>query len=146
MLATKTVRVNVYDFALFLKEDIMEIYQEYGEISNELDEIVSKFNDGIKKLSDGDYGYYEDIDCYWTPSTAVAMKAIKQIFGLHHSDNVMVVPSTIFVGCEKLWEFHRRPTDNSLRKKRWRQIGKLMREIARRYYPSRFQYRYIWGY
>ena len=103
MLATETVRVNVYDFALFLKEDVMEIYQEYGEISNELDEIVSKFNDGIKKLSDGDYGYYEDIDCYWTPSTTVAMKAIKQIFGLHHSDNVMVVPSTIFIGCEKLW-------------------------------------------
>ena len=146
MLATKTVRVNVYDFALFLKEDVMEIYYEDGEISNELDEIVSKFNDSIKKLSDGVYGYYEDVDCYWTPSTAVAMKAIKQIFGLHHSDNVMVVPSTIFIGFEKLWEFHRRPTDNSLRKKRWRQIGKLMREIARRYYPSRFQYRYIWGY
>ena len=90
MVVTETVRVNVYDFALFLKEDVMEIYQEYGEISNELDEIVSKFNDGIKKLSDGDYGYYEDIDCYWTPSTTVAMKAIKQIFGLHHSDNVMV--------------------------------------------------------
>ena len=53
MLATKTVRVNVYDFALFLKEDVMEIYYEDGEISNELDEIVSKFNDGIKKLSDG---------------------------------------------------------------------------------------------
>ena len=146
MLATKTVRVNVYDFALFLKEDVMEIYYEDGEISNELDEIVSKFNDSIKKLSDGVYGYYDDVDCYWTPSTAVAMKAIKQIFGLHHSDNVMVVPSTIFIGFEKLWEFHRHPTDNSLRRKRWRQIGKLMREIARRYYPSRFQYRYIWGY
>ena len=38
MLATKTVRVNVYDFALFLKEDVMEIYYEDGEISNELDE------------------------------------------------------------------------------------------------------------
>ena len=119
MLATKTVRVNVYDFALFLKEDVMEIYQEYGEISNELDEIVTKFN--------------------------AAMKAIRQIFRLHHSDNVMVVPSTIFVGCEKLWEFHRRPTDNSLRKKRWRQIGKLMREEARRHYPSKCPYRYNWG-
>lgn len=146
MLTTETVRVNVYDFALFLKEDVMEIYHEDGEISNELDEIVSKFNDSIKKLSDGVYGYYDDDDCYWTPSTAVAMKAVRQIFGLHHSDNVMVVPSTIFIGFEKLWEFYRRPTDNSLRKKRWRQIGKLMREVARRYYPSRFPYRYIWGY
>ena len=146
MLATETVRVNVYDFALFLKEDVMEIYYEDGEISNELDEIVSKFNDSIKKLSDGVYDYYDDDDRYWKPSTAVAMKAVRQIFGLHHSDNVMVVPSTIFVGFEKLWEFHRRPTDNSLRKKRWRQIGKLMREVARRYYPSRFLYRYIWGY
>ena len=144
MLATETVRVNVYDFALFLKEDIMEIYYEDGEISNELDEIVSKFNDSIKKLSDGVYGYSDDDDCYWTPSTAVAMKAIKQIFGLHHSDNVMVVPSTIFTGFEKLWEFYRRPTDNSLRKKRWRQIGKLMREEARRHYPSRCPYRYNW--
>ena len=145
MLATKTVRVNVYDFALFLKEDVMEIYYEDGEISNELDEIVSKFNDSIKKLSDGVYGYYDDVDCYWTPSTAVAMKAIKQIFGLHHSDNVMVVPSTIFIGFEKLWEFHRRPTDNSLRRKMWRQIGKLMREEARRHYPSKCPYRYNWG-
>ena len=145
MLATKTVRVNVYDFALFLKEDVMEIYYEDGEISNELDEIVSKFNDSIKKLSDCVYGYYDDVDCYWTPSTAVAMKAIRQIFGLHHSDNVMVVPSTIFIGFEKLWEFHRRPTDNSLRKKRWRQIGKLMREEARHHYPSRCPYRYNWG-
>ena len=145
MLATKTVRVNVYDFALFLKEDVMEIYYEDGEISNELDEIVSKFNDSIKKLSDGVYGYYDDVDCYWTPSTAVAMKAIKQIFGLHHSDNVMVVPSTIFIGFEKLWEFHRHPMDNSLRRKRWRQIGKLMREEARRHYPSKCPYRYNWG-
>ena len=145
MLATKTVRVNVYDFALFLKEDVMEIYQADGKISNELlNEIVSKFNVSIKKLSDGDYGYYEDVDCYWTPSTAIAMKAIRQIFGLHHSDNVMVVPSTIFIGFEKLWEFRRRPTDNSLRKKRWRQIGKLMREEARRHYPSRCPYRYNW--
>ena len=147
MLATETMRVNVYDFALFLKEDVMEIYQADGEISNELlDEIVSKFNVGIKKLSDGDYGYYEDVDCYWTPSTTIAMKAIRQIFGLHHSDNVMVIHSSIFVGCEKVWEFHKHPTDNSLRKKRWRQIGKLMREEARRHYPSRFPYRYIWGY
>ena len=144
MLTTETVRVNVYDFALFLKEDIMEIYHEDGEISNELDEIVSKFNDSIKKLSDGVYGYYDDDDCYWTPSTAVAMKAIRQIFGLHHSDNVMVVPSAIFVGCEKLWEFHRHPTDNSLHRKRWRQIEKLMREEARRHYPSRCPYRYNW--
>lgn len=144
MLATKTVRANVYDFALFLKEDVMEIYQADGEISNELDEIVSKFNVGIKKLSDGDYGYYEDVDCYWTPSTAVAMKAVRQIFGLHNSDNVMVVPSTIFIGCEKVWEFHKHPTDNSLRRKRWRQIGKLMREEARRHYPSRCPYRYNW--
>ena len=139
-----TVRANVYDFALFLKEDFMEIYHEDIEISNELKELASKFNDSIKKLSDGDYGYYNDVDCYWTPSTAVAMKAIRQIFGLHHSDNVMVVPSTIFVGCEKVWEFHRHPTDNSLRKKRWRQIGKLMREEARRHYPSRCPYRYNW--
>ena len=146
MLDTETVRVNVYDFALFLKEDFVEIYHEDVEISNELKELASKFNDSIKKLSDGDYGYYDDVDCYWTPSTTVAMKAIRQIFGLHHSDNVMVIHSSIFVGCEKVWEFHKRPTDNSLRKKRWRQIGKLMREIARRYYPSRFQYRYIWGY
>ena len=63
MVVTETVRVNDYDFARFLKEDVMEIYQEDVKISNELKEIVSKFNDGIKKLSDGDYGYYEDIDC-----------------------------------------------------------------------------------
>ena len=44
MLATETMRVNVYDFALFLKEDVMEIYHEDVEISNELKEIVSKFN------------------------------------------------------------------------------------------------------
>ena len=144
MLATETVRVNVYDFALFLKEDFVEIYHEDVEISNELKEVASKFNDSIKKLSDGDYGYYDDVDCYWMPSTAVAMKAVRQIFGLHHSDNVMVIHSSIFTGCEKVWEFHKRPTDNSLRKKRWRQIGKLMREEARRHYPSRCPYRYNW--
>ena len=144
MLDTETVRVNVYDFALFLKEDFVEIYHEDVEISNELKELASKFNDSIKKLSDGDYGYYDDVDCYWTPSTTVAMKAIRQIFGLHHSDNVMVIHSSIFVGCEKVWEFHKRPTDNSLRKKRWRQIGNLMREEARRHYPSRCPYRYNW--
>ena len=131
-----SVRANVYDFALFLKDDFMEIYHEYVEISNELKEVASKFNDIIKKKSEGNYGYYSDVDCYWTPSTAVAMKAVQQIFGLHHSDNVMVVPSTIFVGCEKLWKFHRRPTDNSLRKRRWRRIRKLSREEERRRYLS----------
>lgn len=141
MLTTtpSTMRVNVYDFALFLKEDLAEICQPDGEISNELEKIASKFNNIIKKKkseSGVGYGYYGDIDCYWIPSTAVAMKAVQQIFGLHHSDNVMVVPSGIFVGCEKLWGFHKHPTDNSLRKRRWRRIRKLSREEDRRRYLS----------
>lgn len=129
----KNIRVNVYDFAVFLRENFMEIYNmsSFGGVCNDdMDAVSIKFNDILQKSSP-QYGYFYDEEWYWPPSTAIAMKAIKQIFGLHRSDGVMIIPSAIFEGYEKIWNEYRRPTNNSVRKRRWRRIKKVWNEVDR---------------
>ena len=131
-----TIRVNVYDVAVFLKENAEEIIQEYTgpELA-----FVCKWNEIVKEISS--YGYFFDgeseedgfYERYWKPSTSVSIKTVRLLFNLHKSDNIIVIPSKLLG--EWIDDFIRnyRSDNNSISKRRWRSIGKAKSSLFPRY-------------
>lgn len=132
-----TIRVRVYDVALFLKENAEEIIQEYTgpELA-----FVHKWNKIVKQIST--YGYFfdgeseEDGFCerYWKPSTSVSIRAVKILFDLNKSDNVFLLPR-ILLGTW-IYDFlvgYKFNPINSIPKRRWRTIGKAKASLFPRY-------------
>ena len=132
-----TIRVNVYDVAIFLKENAEEIIQEYTgpELA-----FVCKWNEIVKEISS--YGYFFDgeskengyYERYWKPSTSVSIKAVRILFDLHKSDNVFLLPR-ILLG-SWIYDFlvdYKSSTNNSIAKRRWRTIGKAKASLFPRY-------------
>ena len=131
-----TIRVNVYDFALFLKDNAEEILQD-GE--GPVVTLVSKWNDTIKEISS--YGYFfdgeseEDGFCerYWKPSTSVSVKAVRILFDLHKSDNVFLLHRILLGSWIQDFLADKSTTNNSITKRRWRSIGKAKASLYPRY-------------
>ena len=131
-----TIRVNVYDLARFLKYNAEEIIQNE---ESPLLTLVTMWNDSVKKNSN--YGYFFDgeseedgfYERYWMPPTAISIMAVRDLFELHKSDNIIVVPSELLG--DWIDDFIRdyRSTKNSISKRRWRSIGKAKASLYPRY-------------
>lgn len=132
-----TIRVKVYDLALFLKENAESIIQDGGSGPVTL---VNKWNDAVKQIST--YGYFFDgeskedgyYERYWMPSTSISIKAVRKLFDLHKSDNIIVIPS-ILLG-SWIYDFlvgYKFTNFNSIPKRRWRTIGKAKASLFPRY-------------
>lgn len=63
------------------------------------------------------------------PSTAVAIKATRAIFGLRKSENILVLPeSALGWWLDEIVDF-KSPRANSLRRDRWRNRGKALKAV-----------------
>lgn len=128
----KSIRIEVRDFALFLKENLDGLIEQSN--TNEMECLGNVFNKEIQSLSRGHYGYFwdeeEDGDNgFWKPSTAIAIQAIRQIFGLRNCENILVIPeSAIGWWLDEVMNF-KSPRSNSLRRDRWRNKGKALKSI-----------------
>ena len=128
----KGIRIETRDFAIFLKEKLDYIIEEPN--TTEMEQLANIFNNTIKSISDNYYGYFwnEDNDGdngFWKPSTAIAIQAIRQIFGLRNYENILVIPeSALGWWLDDVMDF-KSPRPNSLRRDRWRNKGKALKAI-----------------
>ena len=128
----KTIRIEVRDFAIFVKENLDDLIEQSN--TNAMEELGTVFNNEIQFLSRGKYGYFwnEDNDGdngFWKPSTAIAIQAIRQIFGLRNYENILVLPeSALGWWLDEVMNF-KSPRSNSLRRDRWRNKGKALKAI-----------------
>lgn len=137
----KGIRIEVRDFAIFVKENLDDLIEQSN--TNAMEELGNIFNTEIQSLSSGKYGYYwdeeEDGDNgFWKPSTSVAVKAIRKIFGLRKSENILVLPVDVLGWwLDDVMDF-KSPRPNSLRRDRWRNKGKALKAIPLyyRHFPN----------
>lgn len=137
----KTIRIELRDFAMFLKHNLDGLIEQSN--TNAMEELGNIFNTEIQSLSSGKYGYYwdeeEDGDNgFWKPSTSVAVKAIRKIFGLRKSENILVLPVDVLGWwLDDVMDF-KSPRPNSLRRDRWRNKGKALKAIPLyyRHFPN----------
>lgn len=128
----KSIRIEVRDFAMFLKQNLDGLIEQSNTIA--MEELGTVFNNEIQFLSRGKYGYFwnEDNDGdngFWKPSTAVSIEVIRKIFGLRNCENILVLPeSALGWWLDELKEF-KSPRSNSLRRDRWRNKGKALKAI-----------------
>ena len=127
----KTIRIELRDFAMFLKHNLDGLIEQSN--TNAMEELGNIFNTEIQSLSSGKYGYYwdeEDGDNgFWKPSTSVAVKAIRKIFSLRKSENILVLPVDVLGWwLDDVMDF-KSPRPNSLRRDRWRNKGKALKAI-----------------
>ena len=128
----KSIRIEVRDFALFLKENLDGLIEQSN--TNAMESLGIAFNIKIQSLSCGKYGYFwneeEDGDNgLWKPSTAITIQAIRQIFGLRKTENVLILPeSALGWWLDDVMDF-KSPRSNSLRRDRWRNKGKALKSI-----------------
>ena len=132
-----TIRVNVYDLAVFLKENAESIIQDWqGPVVT----LVSKWNDVVKKNST--YGFFfdgeseEDGYCerYWMPPTSISIKAVRDLFELHKSNNYIILPSELLGDwIDDFIVDYKSTINNSIAKRRWRTIGKSKASLYPRY-------------
>lgn len=128
----KGIRIEVRDFAIFVKENLDDLIEQSN--TNAMEKLGTVFNNEIQFLSRGKYGYFwnEDNDGdngFWKPSTAIAIQAIRQIFGLRNYENILVIPeSALGWWLDDVMDF-KSPRPNSLRRDRWRNKGKALNAI-----------------
>lgn len=128
----KGIRIETRDFAIFLKEKLDYIIEEPN--TTEMEQLANIFNNTIKSISDNYYGYFwnEDNDGdngFWKPSTAIAIQAIRQIFGLRNYENILVLPESALGWWIDELKDYKSPRSNSLRRDRWRNKGKALKAI-----------------
>ena len=137
----KGIRIETRDFAIFLKEKLDYIIEEPN--TTEMEQLANIFNNTIKSISDNYYGYFwnEDNDGdngFWKPSTAIAIQAIRQIFGLRNYENILVLPESALGWWIDELKDYKSPRSNSLRRDRWRNKGKALKAIPLyyRHFPN----------
>ena len=135
-----TIIVRVDDLAIFLKENAKDLfYDNHFPVLA----LINKWNDSVKEISS--YGFFfdgesKDFDYherYMMPSTSVAIKAVKKLFGLHKSDSIIEIPKellTSWIYC--FMEDYNRITPNYLHQKKWKIIGKDKAKASLTIYPK----------
>ena len=128
----KAIRIEIMDFTAFMKENLVDIVEQSN--TGTMEALGNIFNKEVQSLSNGHYGYFwdeeEDGDNgYQKPSTAVAVKAIRKIFGLRDCENILTLPvAPLGWWLEELEDF-KSPRPNSLRRDRWRNRGKALKSV-----------------
>lgn len=137
----KTIRIEIRDFAMFLKQNLDGLIEQSD--TTDMLELGKLFNTVIQSLSNGRYGYFWDDDEQWDeyymkPSSKVAINATRAIFGLRKSENIVIIPVDVLGWwLDEIVDF-KSPRANSLRRDRWRNRGKALKSIPlyNRHFPG----------
>ena len=115
-------RFQVKALAKCIKENLVEMLEAEEELPRAFAE---KFNKVLLKNSG--YGFREEDWHYFKPSTRVAIKAVRDIFGLKKTENILVIPSAALGSF--LEEYRSIPVGN----RRWRMAGRAKASLYPRY-------------
>ena len=116
-------RFQVLGLAKFLKENLVEMLEAEEELPKAF---AQKFNRVL--LENSGYGFREEDWHYFKPSTGAAIRAIRDIFGLKKTENILVIPSAALGSF--LEEYRSIPIENC---RRWRMAGRAKASLYPRY-------------
>ena len=114
-------RFTVLGLAKCMKENLVEMLEAEEELPRAF---AIKFNKIL--LENSGYGFREEDWHYFKPSTREAIKAIRDIFGLGKTENVLVIPSAALGSF--LEEYRSIPVN-----RRWRMAGRAKASLYPRY-------------
>lgn len=115
-------RFQVKALAKCLKENLVEMLEAEEELPRAF---AKKFNKIL--LDNSGYGFREEDWHYFKPSTRVAIKAVRDIFGLKKTENILVIPSAAL---GSFLEEYRSIPENC---RRWRMAGRAKASLYPRY-------------
>ena len=97
----RMIKVRVYDVAVFIKENFLEILKTEKDTGYPgILDLVCTWNQSVKEISR--YGYYDEKKRYYTPPTSISMEAVRYIFNLDKSDSEFLI-SSIFLS--SIWDY-----------------------------------------
>ena len=132
---SKKIRINIYDLAMFLNDHAKMALR--GDYNNpKLAEFIKQYNERLQEVSF--YGYDEVNNAWYKPNMSVSIKAIRLMFNLSNTTNIVLLDIAIFTPgrMDKVLESYKTKPNNSIRKERRRMkvkaliiIHKSMRSI-----------------
>ena len=122
---SKNIRINIYDLALFLNDHAKVVLR--GDYNNPLlAEFIKQYNEKLQEVSF--YGYDEVNNAWYEPNMSVSIKAIRLMFNLSNTTNIVLLDIAIFTPgrMDKVLESYKTKPNNSIRKERRRMKVKAL--------------------
>ena len=122
---SKKIRINIYDLAMFLNDHAKEVLR--GDYNNpKLAEFIKQYNERLQEVSF--YGYDEVNNAWYEPNMSVSIKAIRLMFNLSNTTNIVLLDTEIFAPgrMDKVLESYKTKPNNSIRKERRRMKVKAL--------------------
>ena len=122
---SKKIRINIYDLAMFLNDHAKMALR--GDYNNPLlAEFIKQYNERLQEVSF--YGYDEVNNAWYEPNMSVSIKAIRLMFNLSNTTNIVLLDIAIFTpgSMDKVLESYKTKPNNSIRKERRRMKVKAL--------------------
>lgn len=122
---SKKIRINIYDLAMFLNDHAKMALR--GDYNNpKLAEFIKQYNERLQEVSF--YGYDEVNNAWYEPNMSVSIKAIRLMFNLSNTTNIVLLDTEIFAPgrMDKVLESYKTKPNNSIRKERRRMKVKAL--------------------
>ena len=122
---SKKIRINIYDLAMFLNDHAKVVLR--GDYNNPLlAEFIKQYNEKLQEVSF--YGYDEVNNAWYEPNMSVSIKAIRLMFNLSNTTNIILLDIAIFTPgrMDKVLESYKTKPNNSIRKERRRMKVKAL--------------------
>ena len=125
---SKKIHINIYDLAMFLNDHAKVVLR--GDYNNPLlAEFIKQYNEKLQEASF--YGYDEVNNAWYEPNMSVSIKAIRLMFNLSNTTNIVLLDIAIFTPgrMDKVLESYKTKPNNSIRKERRRMKVKALLKI-----------------
>ena len=122
---SKKIRINIYDLAMFLNDHAKVVLR--GDYNNSLlAKFIKQYNERLQEVSF--YGYDEVNNAWYEPNMSVSIKAIRLMFNLSNTTNIVLLDIAIFTPgrMDKVLESYKTKPNNSIRKERRRMKVKAL--------------------
>ena len=122
---SKKIRINIYDLAMSSNDHAKVVLR--GDYNNPLlAEFIKQYNERLQEVSF--YGYDEVNNAWYEPNMSVSIKAIRLMFNLSNTTNIVLLDIAIFTPgrMDKVLESYKTKPNNSIRKERRRMKVKAL--------------------
>ena len=122
---SKKIRINIYDLAMFLNDHAKVVLRR--DYNNPLlAKFIKQYNEKLQEVSF--YGYDEVNNAWYEPNMSVSIKAIRLMFNLSNTTNIVLLDTEIFTQgrMDKVLESYKTKPNNSIRKERRRMKVKAL--------------------